>query len=79
MKTFSNDWTRVHEAMVANIAEKEKLIKRLIGENIELVEVCRAVLLWRREIETHEREPKLGLDEVLRLCRDVIAKNEGRG
>ncbi len=42
MTKFENDWTITHDAMKANIEQKEKLIDRLIGENMALVEACKA-------------------------------------
>jgi len=51
-------------------------ITRLEAEKAELLEVCRAFLTWRSDIETHEREPRVMLDDVIRQARAVIAKAE---
>jgi hypothetical protein len=37
MDKIENGWTATKAAMEANIAEKEKLIDSLIGQNMELV------------------------------------------
>ena len=51
-------------------------IERLEAEKAELLEACKMLLLWRSDIETHEREPRVGLDDVIRQARAVIAKAE---
>jgi hypothetical protein len=37
---WENEWTRTHEAMKANIDEKQILIDRLIVDNRELLDAC---------------------------------------
>ena len=44
METFENDWTRIHDAMAANIKAKQELIEKLIDENIYLEEQCKRIL-----------------------------------